>query len=299
MTKPQHFTITHPLIHFLIFVFCGLALATFLSLFNNYLVFILISLIGSGVTWRLWETKNSAADSSRRIIESVQRKLEKTKINHKNDFNSLLKENGELKSHLNLTKIENDQLKNIPKTTPKLLDEELLNEAILYEIKSQNLEQELIRDRQTFKLRFNRLAKKVKQRTIEKNKYKLESLKLLEKLTDLELHSTKSVKSTCIRQNKLTRRPCDMWDVKFAEIAAIELDPFPENLIQEAKEHYNSSSSISLNATVDFLRHKFSNYEILCQELRDFNKEARHILKCRVNTEIWRNLANKYMKTSL
>jgi hypothetical protein len=292
MTKQRFFRVNHPLIRFPIFIFCGLALAIFLSLFNHYLVFVLISLIGSGVAWRLWETKKSEVDSSREMTESVQQRLEEVKLNHQNDFNKLLKENGELKNYLNLTKIENDRLQQVPITTSGLLDEKLLNEAILYEIKSQNLEQELIRDRQAFKSRFNRLAQKVKQRTTEKNKYKLESLDLLEKLADLELRTTRSIKNTCIHKKKITRRPHDMWDVKFAEIAAIEINQFPEDLIQKAKEHYNDSSSVSLNATVDFLRHKFSNYEILCQELRDFNEEARHILKCRVNTEIWINLTN-------
>ncbi|WP_404785898.1 hypothetical protein [Altericista sp. CCNU0014] len=263
-----------------------------MSCLSHYLIFALISLIQSVVVRRFWEKRTSEEDSLKKTIEAIQASLAKLKSKYQGELSDLLKANHELKIFLDFTKSENEKLKNIPKSTIEILSEEILNEAILYEIKSQGLEEKLIRDRQTFELKFNRLSQKIKQRTTEKNNHKLENQALLEKLRHLEqeFHNNKKVEVSSLENKRLTRRPNDMWDVKFARMASIELNPFPENLKQKAQEHYNDTSFVSLNATVDFLRHKFSNYEFLCRELRNFDEEARHILKCRVNAEIWKNL---------
>jgi hypothetical protein len=93
-------------------------------------------------------------------------------------------------------------------------------------------------------------------------------------------------------------RPYNMDDERFARFATIELQEFPcaSHIEDVAKHHYRTlhadkQQPISFNALVDFLRHRFTNYEALCDELNHSKYYARNILKARVNAEICQQLA--------
>jgi myosin heavy subunit len=93
-------------------------------------------------------------------------------------------------------------------------------------------------------------------------------------------------------------RPPKMSDQKFARFAAIELQKFPiaSHIESAAKQHYQTINAdnrqpVTFNALVDFLRHRFTNYETLCDELDRSSYYARNILKARVNAAICLKLA--------
>lgn len=94
-------------------------------------------------------------------------------------------------------------------------------------------------------------------------------------------------------------RPPQMSNEKFVRHADIQLLDFPrpEQLAEQAKHHYHRRSSdptprpVSLNGIVDYLRHEFTNYDRLCEELGSYSRPARNILKARVNAQIWERLS--------
>ncbi|TVQ17571.1 MAG: hypothetical protein EA367_17360 [Leptolyngbya sp. DLM2.Bin15] len=94
-------------------------------------------------------------------------------------------------------------------------------------------------------------------------------------------------------------RPPQMSDEKFVRHADIQLldFPHPEHLEEQAKHHYHRRSSdltprpVTLNGIVDYLRHEFTNYDCLCDQLGCYSRPARNILKARVNAQIWDRLS--------
>lgn len=94
-------------------------------------------------------------------------------------------------------------------------------------------------------------------------------------------------------------RPPQMSDEKFVRHADIQLldFPHPEHLAEQAKHHYHRRSSdltprpVTLNGIVDYLRHEFTNYDRLCEQLTHHSWTARNILKARVNAQIWERLS--------
>ncbi|HEY9818039.1 MAG TPA: hypothetical protein V6D20_19880 [Candidatus Obscuribacterales bacterium] len=94
-------------------------------------------------------------------------------------------------------------------------------------------------------------------------------------------------------------RPPQMSNEKFVRHADIQLAdfPHPEQLAEQAKHHYHRRSSdptprpVTLNGIVDYLRHEFTNYDRLCEELGSYSRPARNILKARVNAQIWERLS--------
>jgi predicted nucleic acid-binding Zn-ribbon protein len=93
-----------------------------------------------------------------------------------------------------------------------------------------------------------------------------------------------------------TSRPPRVSDEQFARFAEIQLKPFPQDLQEQAQEHYRqrngyNGQSLSQNALIAFLRHQYTNYELLCRDLDSYNSYASHILRARVNARIWDSLA--------
>ena len=185
-----------------------------------------------------------------------------------------------------------------------------LNKAIKNEEKAKSL----TRERDSLQQTVNKKSVQTEQLTSERNSLKAKNTELQNKISNLELQlelkdrinnlefqitnygDIKNTKVSVNETNKLTIRPSKMSNIEFARNASIQIDTFPHDPKEEARKYYDNKNNgfdpkpLTQNGIVDFLRHKFSNYELLCREFSGYDESAANILKSKVNTKIWEQL---------
>ncbi len=281
---------------FLPIVYGLLAAASVIWINHTFVAVVMITITGT-LLWRLWKEGMEQKDSHalyESTVSKYKRQLnqqEKASIADKKAIAELqVQLSNELAEKSQKDKIilglESDVAEN--KKTVEAA-ESLLEEAALNAIKLHEANEKLGESRNRFERKVGQLAQKIKRCTRENAQLTID---LEDARVNLSIYKQKleAIENAAREEHIYEKRPRGMCDLKFARLAKINLYPFPSDLQLAAQRHYNTSDLIRLNATVDFLRHQYSNYDNLCSELNTYNESARHILKCRVNAEIWANL---------
>jgi len=204
----------------------------------------------------------------------------------------------ELEYILETVKMENEHLKASARD-----DQAFLNIAIENEEKAKSL----TRERDSLQQTVSEKSVQTDQLLSERNSLKAKNTELQNKISNLELQLELKDKINTLEleitnygnineANKLTIRPSKMSNIEFARNANIQFDIFPHDPKVAAKKYYDNKNNgfdpkpLTQNGIVDFLRHKYSNYELLCREFSGYDESAANILKAKVNTKILEKL---------
>jgi hypothetical protein len=163
---------------------------------------------------------------------------------------------------------------------------------------------DLTRERDNLQQTLDEKSIQTNQLVSDRNILKYKIIELEQEITGLKsqitIYGQYSTATSQIQENKklinLINRPRDMSNIEFARNARIQIKMFPNNTKEEAQKFYDTKNNgydpkpVNQIAIVEFLRHHYTNYDLLCREFSRYDEKARDILKIRANAEVYANL---------